>query len=310
MFNSTQLIIKTLIQTLQTEYRHLYGNRHPEYLETLRWVATVALENISNSNTLYHNVEHTVIVTLVGQQILYGKHLREGNVTCQDWLHTIISLLCHDIGYVKGICHQDRVPERLFDTGTSKMIQLSPSATDASLAPYHVDRGKCFVQEYFADHPIIDFKTIQHNLEMTRFPVPNDAEHQDTGDFPGLVRAADLIGQLSDPHYLDKLPALFYEFAEIGMNQVLGYSHPGDLRAAFPHFFWNVVYPYIQDGLHYLEVSEASQQIIAHLRANVFVVEYELFFNQIKVPVDTETVLMDEWWKNRTHPSKISLVNV
>ncbi|HBB33823.1 MAG TPA: metal-dependent phosphohydrolase, partial [Cyanobacteria bacterium UBA9273] len=56
------------------------------------------------SDALYHNVEHTILVTLVGQEILRGKHIRDGGVSCEDWLHFIISLLCHDIGYVKGVC--------------------------------------------------------------------------------------------------------------------------------------------------------------------------------------------------------------
>jgi hypothetical protein len=58
------------------------------------------LENIGNSDALYHNVEHTILVTLVGQEILRGKHIREGSISCEDWMHTMISLLCHDIGYV------------------------------------------------------------------------------------------------------------------------------------------------------------------------------------------------------------------
>ncbi len=62
-----------------------------------------ALEIISNSDALYHNVEHTILVALVGQEILRGKHIKEGKVLPIDWLHCIISLVCHDIGYVKGV---------------------------------------------------------------------------------------------------------------------------------------------------------------------------------------------------------------
>jgi hypothetical protein len=58
----------------------------------------------SNAN----NAEHTMMVTLVGQEILRGKHIREGGVTPRDWLHFISSLLCHDIGYVRGVCLCDR----------------------------------------------------------------------------------------------------------------------------------------------------------------------------------------------------------
>ena len=36
-----------------------------------------------------------------------------------------------------------------------------------------------------------------------------------------LLRAADLIGQLGDPHYLRKANALYYEFDEVGMNKQL-----------------------------------------------------------------------------------------
>ena len=50
----------------------------------------MALENIANSDALYHNVEHTILVTLVGQEILRGKHIREGGIACEDWLHYLI----------------------------------------------------------------------------------------------------------------------------------------------------------------------------------------------------------------------------
>ena len=57
---------------------------------------------------------------------------------------------------------------------------------------------------------------IASNIENTRFPVPHADDPKAMADFPGLVRAADLIGQLADPNYLRKLPNLFYEFEETG----------------------------------------------------------------------------------------------
>jgi hypothetical protein len=55
---------------------------------------------------------------------------------------------------------------------------------------------------------------IEANIEHTRFPVPKDEQHAATDDFPGLLRAADLIGQLADINYLLKTAALFNEFRE------------------------------------------------------------------------------------------------
>ena len=277
MFSLPEVIINTCVEHLQAAYLDTYGNLKPDYADLIASVARMALENIANSNALYHDVEHTVLVTLVGQEILRGKQLRYGNVSCEDWLHVIISLLCHDIGYVKGVCSQDQINQRLYNKGVNgEIISLPAGCTDASLTPYHVDRGKQFIEEFFSGHPLIDAETIKKYIELTRFPAPKNAEYQENFNYPGLVRAADLIGQLSDPHYLDKMPALFYEFEETGTNKALGYKHPGDLRAAYPNFFWNVVYPYIQGGLHHLESTKKGKQIVATLFANVSVVEQEL----------------------------------
>ncbi|MFB2972450.1 Npun_R2479 family HD domain-containing metalloprotein [Aerosakkonema sp. BLCC-F183] len=277
MFSLTESIINTCVERLQAGYRHTYGNLKPEYADLIGWFASMALENIANSNALYHNIEHTILATFTGQEILRGKHIRYGSVSCEDWLHVIISLLFHDIGYVKGVCLQDRPKERFYDKGINgEMIFLPAGSTDASLTPYHIDRGKTFFEDRFSEHYLIDIELIKQNIEMTRFPVPNDEYHQDTVNYPGLVRAADLIGQLSDPHYLEKMPALFYEFEETGANKSLGYRHFGELRAGYPKFFWKVVYPLIQAALHHLEVTKEGQQIVGNLYKNVLIVEQEI----------------------------------
>jgi hypothetical protein len=276
MFLSTKLLIENLVQRLVDGYHRTYGGWKSSYAEIIAWASGMALENIANSDALYHNVEHTIFVTLVGQEILRGKHIREGGTTPEDWLHFQISLLCHDIGYVKGVCRLDRPKKHLYATGVDDMmVNLPPGATDAALAPYHVDRGKLFVQERFGGHTLIDAEILKNNIELTRFPVPADEDHQDTDHYPGLVRAADLIGQLSDPRYLQKIPALFYEFEEIGTNKVLGYAHPGDLRSKYPSFYWKVVYPYLKTALQHLELTQSGKQIIANLYSNVFQVEHE-----------------------------------
>lgn len=276
MYNPTKYMIDGFVENLQAGYRRNYGGLKPDYADIIGWAANMALENIANSDALYHDVEHTVYVTLVGQEILWGKHIREGGVTCEDWLHCIISLLCHDIGFVKGVCRTDRPSERQYATGIDDlMITLPFGCTDASLNNYHVDRGKLFIQERFGGHRFINANVIKKNIELTRFPVPKDEDHQDTREYPGLVRAGDLIGQLSDPRYLQKISALFYEFEETGMNKTLQYQNPGDLRKNYPNFYWKVVYRYIKPALEYLDVTLEGKQILANLYANVFRVEHD-----------------------------------
>jgi hypothetical protein len=276
MFNSTALLIEAFVDRLQEGYHRTYGGYKPDYAEILAWAGGMALENIANSDALYHNVEHTILVTLVGQEILRGKHIREGGVSCEDWLHFIISLLCHDIGYVKGVCRQDEDSKRLYATGRDGLkVPIPMGATDASLTPYHVDRGKLFISERFGGHRLIDAEVIKRNIELTRFPVPADEDHKDTFNYAGMVRAADLIGQLSDPRYLQKIAALFYEFDETGANKKLNYRHPGDLRRNYPKFYWHGVYPFITQALAYLNLTQQGKQIVANLYANVFKIEHE-----------------------------------
>jgi len=276
MFNLTEVMINNCIERLQVGYRQTFGSFRSDYADILGWATNMALEVIANSDALYHDVEHTILVTLVGQEVLRGKYLHEGSVSCEDWLNLIISWLCHDIGYVKGICRSDSEDDQLYATGLDDMmISLPFGSTDASLTPFHVDRAKLFIDERFGTHSLIDTEAVKRNIELTRFPVPADKEYLETANYPGLVRAADLIGQLADPRYLQKLPALFYEFEETGVNKTFGYSSSGDLRKNYPNFYWNVVSGYIQPALRYLELTVAGKQIIANLYANVFRVEHE-----------------------------------
>jgi len=276
MFNSHRILIRACCRRLRQAYREMYGGRKHDNEEIIDWVGRMALETIANSDALYHNVEHTILVTLVGQEILRGKHMREGGVSSKHWLHAVVSLLCHDIGYVKGVCRQDRPERRLFAAGTdTALVELPPGSTDAALTPYHVDRGKRFIRERFGGHALLDAEVIGRNIELTRFPVPAAEDHRDTHNFPGLVRAADLIGQLSDPAYLKNLAALFWEFEETGVNRLLGYRTPDDLRRNYPRFYWQTVHPYIESALGYLSLTQEGGQVLANLHSHVFVVEHE-----------------------------------
>jgi hypothetical protein len=273
MFNATEILINTFVEDLKQGYRKTFGGINSDYEEIIAWAGAMALENIANSDALYHNVEHTILVTLVGQEVLRGKHIREGHISREDWLHFIMSLVCHDIGYVKNVCRHDR--HGFYATGHgNETVELPPGATDAALTPYHVDRAKLFVDERFGGNKIIHAETVKQNIEWTRFPIPDKEDVQETNNFPGLLRASDLIGQLSDPRYLKKIAALFYEFEETGVNKVLGYTNPDDLRQSYPRFYWNTVYPYIKNGLAYLSLTQQGKQILANLYSNVFMTEH------------------------------------
>ena len=47
------------------------------------------------------------------------------------------------------------------------------------------------------------------------------------------------------------------------------------MRKGYASFFWNVVRPYLTDGLKYLRVTERGRQWIANLQSHVFAVEHD-----------------------------------
>lgn len=274
MFSVAEIVIEKLVERLEGTYLRTFGHRHSEYLETLSIVARSVLERIADTDALYHNIEHTVMVTMVGQEILRGKKIKCGGVTPEDWLHFLAALLCHDIGYVRGVCLADRAPAFAVDEAKN-LLELPRGASDAALTPYHVDRGKLFVRERFAETDTLDVERLAAAIELTRFPVPEDGDHDETDTEAGLVRAADLVGQLADPYQLRKITALYCEFEETGTAERLGYVTPADLAEAYPKFYWRAVRPYIGDALDYLRLTQEGKQWIANLYAHVFAMEHE-----------------------------------
>jgi hypothetical protein len=249
-----------------------FGSTDASLTEVIPLAARLALDCIGNSDALYHNVEHTMLVTLAGYDIMMGRALLMPT-DVNDLAHLILACLFHDIGYVRGIVKGDGADGYVVD-GKGGKIKLPRGASDAALMPYHVDRSKLFVMDRLANSKVVDAARIARAIEFTRFP-PVEADDQDKEDGM-LLRAADLIGQLGDPHHLRKANALYYEFEEVGMNRQLGYTSPADLTDSYPQFFWSSISPHIQTAIQYLNVTSRGRQWIAGLYSNVFCAERDL----------------------------------
>lgn len=273
MITIPELVAQTLSSFLTSDTRDRFGSSHARLTEVLPFAARLTLECIGNSDALYHDVEHTMLVTLAGHDILMGRMMLR-STTAADYANFILACLTHDIGYVRGIVHGDTEDSYVADM-TGRTVRLPRGATDASLAPHHVDRSKLFASERFDDVDEVDASRIARAIEFTRLPYadfPNDELVEEEGM---LLRAADLIGQLGDPNYLRKASALYYEFEEIGLNRKLGYETPADVVYKYPQFYWNNVAPQIQGAIRYLNITASGRQWIANLYGNVFRAERE-----------------------------------
>ena len=273
MITIPELAAEALGSHLAERMGRRFGSTDAGLIERVQSAARLALDCIGNSDALYHNVEHTMLVTLVGYDILRGRQLLiETNAS--DFAHLIFACLFHDIGYVRGILKGDSADGYIVDAKGNK-AELPRGSSDAALMPYHVDRSKLFVLDRVAKDKSLDATRIANAIECTRFPPPHGADYSESEDGM-LVRAADLIGQLGDPHYLRKANALYYEFEEVGMNKQLGYASPADLTDLYPQFYWGSISPHIQSAIRYLNVTSSGRQWIANLYSNIFRAEREL----------------------------------
>ena len=199
-----------------------FGVSHARVAEIIPFAARLVLECIGNSDALYHDVEHTMLVTLAGHDIFKGRALLTAS-TPADYCNFIVACLAHDIGYVRGVLKGDGTDGYVVDAAGHK-ITLPRGCSDAALAPHHVERSKLFVLDRLAAIEELDGARIAGAIEHTRFPYSSAPEDHDIHEDAALLRAADLIGQLGDPHYLRKANALYHEFEEIGLNGQLGHG--------------------------------------------------------------------------------------
>ena len=243
MMTLPRLAAESLEKLLGTFMRRRYDESSARVLEGS---TRTAMECIGNSDALYHNIEHTMLVTLAAQAILTGRNLH-AHLAAEDYLHILIACLAHDIGYVRGLFPEDDEDGFIIDEAGTK-VSLPRGASDASLMMYHVDRSKLFVRRRLPPIRGIDSERVARAIEGTRFPAREGQEYDDEAS---ILRAADFIGQL-------------------------GYDSPADIVNRYPQFYWNSVAPHIQTEIGYLNKTEIGRQWIANLYSNVFRAEREI----------------------------------
>jgi predicted HD phosphohydrolase len=106
------VVAKKLGKFLAKDFREIFGSAHSDEAERLGALARITIECIGRSDALYHTYEHTMLVTMVGRDILQGRTLAN-RIQPADYSHLITACLLHDIGFVRGILSGDTKTLRL-----------------------------------------------------------------------------------------------------------------------------------------------------------------------------------------------------
>jgi hypothetical protein len=160
-----------------------FSTTHPRLNQLVPSIARLAIDCIGNGDALYHNVEHTLLVTLVGHDIMKGRALLT-STDAGDFAHVIVACLLHDIGYVRGIFDGDGADGYIVDAKGNK-TKLPRGSSDAALLFHHVDRSKLFVMDRIAKMEMLDAERIARAIEFTRCPSPHEPD--DKNNEEGLL---------------------------------------------------------------------------------------------------------------------------
>src|SRR5271156_7076796 len=163
MITIPELVADALGSFLTSDTRSRFGASHARLAEVVPFAARLTLDCIGNSDALYHNIEHSMLVTLAGHDILMGRAMLRPT-TPDDYANFIMACLTHDIGYVRGVVQGDEHGSYVADV-TGRTIRLPRGSSDAALAPYHVDRSKLFVLERLDSVEELDATRIARSIE-------------------------------------------------------------------------------------------------------------------------------------------------
>src|SRR6202049_3629402 len=120
MITVPELAADALGNFLANYMHRRFGSSQAPLVEMVPSIARIAIECIGNSDALYHNIEHTMLVTLAGHDILRGRALHT-RMIADDYAHVIIACLTHDIGYVRGLFKNDGADGFVIDAAGSKV---------------------------------------------------------------------------------------------------------------------------------------------------------------------------------------------
>jgi hypothetical protein len=170
-------------------------------------------------NTGYHDLKHTTDALLAMARLAHGAFIHGGNLTRDQITLGLICALMHDTGYIQTLDDKK-------GTG-AKYTQIDTRRSIVFMDKYIADRG--LPEENFRHAgDILRCTSLDTEINEIRF---GSLEIELLGKMLGT---ADLLGQMADRTYLEKLLFLFYEFREGG---VMGFDTELDLLKKTRDFY-------------------------------------------------------------------------
>lgn len=210
MTRSVRLLIKNPAEA-DREVRAITASMFPDF-DPARYRQALAdadrlfrgdMDGYHPCDTGYHDWGHTMGVLLASARLLHGVHLVRQELSPRIVELTLIAALFHDTGYIR------REEERI--------------GTGARFTASHVERSIDLLEAYAQRQgwPVADMLDMECMIRCTDPGCsPRTVVHTNIDAMVAahVLATADIISQMADDIYLEKLDLLYEEFAEAGIT--------------------------------------------------------------------------------------------
>lgn len=210
------------------------------------------------SNTKYHDLEHTIAVALAAIRLMHGCFLAGIPFSHEQIFLGMCAALAHDAGLIQTV--DDR------------------EGSGAKYTVGHEQRSIDFVHGYLSERHY-DSQDIEDCSQMIRCTDLNVSLQQLSIRNQGIellckiVGSADLLAQIADRNYLEKLLLLFQEFKEAGLPDM---ASEFDLLKNTENFYQNVAKKRLED-----DFADVARYMVNHFEQR-YGVKRDLYKESIK----------------------------
>jgi hypothetical protein len=235
---------KSVLRQIEKFYAEMFpGGDHGFVGRAFGWAEqcfTGGYNDYQAIDARYHDWEHTMQGTLCLARLLYGRHRAgAGPVLSQRMFELgLLAILFHDTGYLKKA--------------------TDAQGSGAKYTAVHVSRSAVFAAEFLSRCGLTqsEIRSIQNMIRCTGVnavleAIPFQSESERITGY--ALGTADLLGQMADSAYVEKLPVLYQEFAEAtrfdpGHSDALRqFASAEDLVQKTPSFWREYVLPRINN---------------------------------------------------------------
>ena len=171
------------------------------------------------SNTKYHDLEHTNSVILAAVRLLHGGFMEGHAFIAKNILLGLLAALFHDIGFIQ--------------------IESDLKGSGAKYTKGHEKRSIDFMKKYLTKNSYspAEMEDCSHLIMCTILNLSPDQipfRSKEVKMIGKIVGSADLMAQMADRAYLEKLLLLYEEFEEAGLP---GYNSEFELLKKTEDFY-------------------------------------------------------------------------